>query len=102
MKHEQAMELIRKKQEDELVVITNKDIEKAKKAAKLIKETIMDKKESVQKSLTKIEVAHLNKKKDDFAYMKEMKQQMNKYNERADLVKKIRDDRRKQLETTRF
>jgi len=33
----------------------------------------MDKKESVQKSLTKIEVAHLNKKKDDFAYMKEMK-----------------------------
>jgi hypothetical protein len=40
MKHEQAMELIRKKQEDELVVIANKDIEKAKKAAKLIKETI--------------------------------------------------------------
>ena len=102
MKHEQAMELIRKKQEDELVVIANKDIEKAKKAAKLIKETIQDKKESVQKSLTKIEVAQLNKKKDDFAYMKEMKQQMNQYNERADLVKKLRDDRCKQFETTRF
>jgi hypothetical protein len=44
----------------------------------------------------------LNKKKDDFAYMKEMKQQMNQYNERADLVKKLKDDKRKQFESTRF
>lgn len=102
MKHEQAMEDIRKKYEDKLVEIENKDMEKAKKAAKLIKETIQDKKESVKKSLTKIEVAQMNKKKDDFAYMKEMKQQMNQYNERADLVKKLKDDKRKQFESTRF
>ena len=102
MKHEQAMEDIRKKYEDKLVEIENKDMDKAKKAAKLIKETIQDKKESVKKSLTKIEVAQLNKKKDDFAYMKEMKQQMNQYNERADLVKKLKDDKRKQFESTRF
>ena len=102
MKHEQAMEDIRKKYEEKLVEIENKDMDKAKKAAKLIKETIQDKKESVKKSLTKIEVAQLNKKKDDFAYMKEMKQQMNQYNERADLVKKLKDDKRKQFESTRF
>ena len=102
MKHEQAMEDIRKKYEEKLVKIENKDMDKAKKAAKLIKETIQDKKESVKKSLTKIEVAQLNKKKDDFAYMKEMKQQMNQYNERADLVKKLKDDKRKQFESTRF
>ena len=102
MKHEQAMEDIRQKYEEKLVEIENKDMDKAKKAAKLIKETIQDKKESVKKSLTKIEVAQLNKKKDDFAYMKEMKQQMNQYNERADLVKKLKDDKRKQFESTRF
>ena len=102
MKHEQAMEDIRKKYEEKLVENENKDMDKAKKAAKLIKETIQDKKESVKKSLTKIEVAQLNKKKDDFAYMKELKQQMNQYNERADLVKKLKDDKRKQFESTRF
>lgn len=40
IKHDQAMEQIKLKQEKEIAMLSNKEVEKTKKAAKIMKEVI--------------------------------------------------------------
>lgn len=56
------MEQLKLRHEQEIAKLSNKEVEKTKKAAKLVKEWNDEKKETIQKSLSKIDVVVAKKK----------------------------------------